>query len=155
MAEEEPLSTKNVSKLSTYELRQELTRRGKMDLPEEMVSHKSLLCRLITELVADEAAVAERAVALAEKKNSDEREAARLLREQRKAEAIARSEARRNDPTYFKQKQELNVAPAQIEEKDANGKIEEDDDGDSDEVVGNDDPFRSYKAKARPKIMVR
>jgi len=78
-----------------------------------------------------------------------------LLREQRKAEAIARSEARRNDPTYFKQKQELNVAPAQIEEKDANGKIEEDDDGDSDEVVGNDDPFRSYKAKARPKIMVR
>jgi len=165
----EPLSTRNVSKLTTFEIRQELNRRGKMDLPEEVITHKTLLQRLIAELVSDEASVAQQAISVADKKNQDEREAARLLREQKKAEALARSEARRAaNPNYFAEKQQLNVKPVRQEgaaggeEAEGQGQGEgggKGDDEDEQEIKNDNDeednPFRTYKSKARPKIYVR
>jgi len=169
----EPLSTRNVSKLTTFEIRQELNRRGKMDLPEETITHKTLLQRLIAELVSDEASVAQQAVSVAEKKNQDEREAARFLREQKKAEALARSEARRAaNPNYFAEKQQLNVKPLRQEgsaggggegtEGQGQGQVEGENEDEDEEETENkndndeeDNPFRTYKSKARPKIYVR
>ena len=165
----EPMSTRNVSKLTTFEIRQELNRRGKMDLPEEVITHKTLLQRLIAELVSDEASVAQQAISVADKKNQDEREAARLLREQKKAEALARSEARRAaNPDYFAEKHQLNVKPVRQEGvaggegAEGQGQGEgggEGDDEDETEIKNDNDeednPFRTYKSKARPKIYVR
>ena len=35
-----PLSTRNVSRLTTYELRQELVRRDKLDIPDDQINHR-------------------------------------------------------------------------------------------------------------------
>jgi len=106
------ITTANVSKLTTFELRQELVRRGSMDLEESQISHNTLLQRLIQDLVRDEAAAATEHVAVAVSKAQEERDAAKALREERKREALERSKARQADPNYFKARAELNVKPS-------------------------------------------
>lgn len=48
------ISTRNVDRLTTFELRQELVRRGALDIEDSKVNHRSLLQRLVVELVKDE-----------------------------------------------------------------------------------------------------
>ena len=38
-----PLSSRNVSRLTTYELRQELVRRDKLDIPDDQINHRFAL----------------------------------------------------------------------------------------------------------------
>jgi hypothetical protein len=53
--EKEPkLTLRNVANLTTYEIRQELNRRNAMDLEEGNIHFKTLLQRLVQELVKEE-----------------------------------------------------------------------------------------------------
>jgi hypothetical protein len=49
-----PLTVEAASKLTTYELRQELVRRNKLDIPENQINYKTMLHRLIQLIVEDE-----------------------------------------------------------------------------------------------------
>ena len=53
------ITSENISKLTTYELRQELVRRDCLDLDEESINHNSMMKRLMEELVKDEARASE------------------------------------------------------------------------------------------------
>ena len=105
------ITTENISKLTTYELRQELLRRGQFDFKDEnLVNYKSLLKRLMVEVVKDEQnALAAKEEARLSSIQAEKLEAKRL-REARKAEAIARSQARQAEKgaDYFANKARLN-----------------------------------------------
>jgi hypothetical protein len=155
IAKSVPINTKNVHKLTTYELRQELVRRNKLDIPDDKINHNSMLQRLIQELVIDEANFAKERADVVVDKAQEERDAAKALREQRKAEALARSKARQSDPNYFKKREESNVEAVKVQQvkatelKEMNpDEIEVDEE--PDEV--DDDPFRTVKTKGRSKI---
>jgi hypothetical protein len=45
-----PVAFENVHKLSLFELRQELTRRGRWDIPDDEISYKNVLGRMIAVL---------------------------------------------------------------------------------------------------------
>ena len=49
-----PITTSTVGKLTTYELRQELLHRNALDIEESRINHRSMLERLIVELVKEE-----------------------------------------------------------------------------------------------------
>ena len=49
-----PLNTSNVGKLTTYQLRQELIKRDALDIEESRINHRTMLERLIRELVKEE-----------------------------------------------------------------------------------------------------
>ena len=44
-----PLSSRNVSRLTTYELRQELVRRDKLDIPDDQINHRFVLLNLMAQ----------------------------------------------------------------------------------------------------------
>jgi hypothetical protein len=109
--EEFKLTTRNVGSLTTFQLRQELTSRNALDIPEELICHKSMLQRLIQVLLDEEnAALAERERVLEEERKAA-LESTKALRERRKAEALERSKARQADPSYFQNIAQLNKLP--------------------------------------------
>lgn len=104
------ITSDNISTLTTYELRQELNRRNAMDIPEKKINYKSLLQRLLVEVLKDEAA----AVKEKEDNRLAQEEAARKealrLREIKKQEAIERSKQRQAaNPAYFAEKARINT----------------------------------------------
>jgi len=135
--------------MSTYDLRQELVRRNCLDFPHAEINHNSMLRRLIQALVIEEANAIEAHTAAAVDKAQEERDAAKALREQRKAEALAKSKERQADPNYFRTRQEQNKAKEVTVETSDAAKEEE---PTEDEEANNDDPFRTYKSKGRAKI---
>ena len=103
------VSSDNISKLTTYELRQELVRRGAFDFTDEdTVNYKTLMQRLMIEVLKDE----ERAVQEKEETRIEAAEVqkseAMKLREQRKQEAIERSRLRQQNKEYFAEKGKIN-----------------------------------------------
>ena len=48
------ITSDNISKLSTFQLRQELVRRNAFDLAEDSVNYNTLLKRLLVEVLKDE-----------------------------------------------------------------------------------------------------
>lgn len=109
----------NVGELTTYDLRQELNRREAMDIPEEKINHKSLLKRLIVELVKDkEKDVNEKEEQRVAALNVERAEAMKI-REAKKQEAIERSKARQaaKGTNYFSEKASLNEAMRLEKEK--------------------------------------
>ena len=137
----EKLSTRNVSKLSTYALRQELVRREALDIPEEQINHNTMLKRLIEELVKDEAKATEERTEVVVDTAQQERDAAKALREKRKQEAIERSKARQAQKDYFEAKKGNNAVPTRGMDTGNNvgGDAGEDNEKTTDDEV---DPFR-------------
>ena len=143
------ITTKNVHTLSTYDLRQELVRRKCLDLSEDNINHNSMLQRLITELVLDESKAVEQRTQQVVDIADAERNAAKALRDARKAEALARSKARQADPNYFEARLSANVKPT-IPITSADSTIE--DSAVFDQEPEPLDPFRVSKNKGRAKI---
>ena len=97
------------SKLTTFQLRQELVNRyGGQDIPPACFNYKELLARLVKEIVKEEKEAAQKVADALTKKALEEREQQKLIREQRKAEALARSKARTQNKDYFQSKREAN-----------------------------------------------
>ena len=155
------ITTGNVSTLTTYELRQELERRGCMDVEDSRINHKTLLQRLVQELVRDESLKAEEKVNADAAKLYDERDAEKALREQRKLEALERSRARQSDPAYFQkigEKSKEGKEALEAKKDEVASVVEEEEDGEEEGGVGGaiSDPFRSSTGKkSRPKIFVK
>ena len=160
------ITIQNAAQCTAFELRQELVRRSAFDLAEDDVNYRSLLKRLMVELVADEnKAVAQRTSEL-EQKAFDVREEAKRAREEKKREALERSKQRQADPEYFKRLAELNKKP---EKEDAQGEASaataaapvgadasEGRDNEADPIeAGTYDPFRSRAGAQKSKIFVR
>lgn len=156
--EGEKLGTRNVSKLSTYALRQELVRREKLDIPEEEINHNNMLKRLIEELVKDEAKVTEERTEGAVDAAQQERDAAKALREKKKQEAIDRSKARQAQKGYFSEKSGANESgQKELDEKSKAAAVSdgaEEGEGEKDLEEPENDPFRSYKPSGRSKIHI-
>jgi membrane protein involved in colicin uptake len=153
----ERLTTRNASKLTTYELRQELTRRGAFDLEDSTVNFKTMLARLMRELVDQEAKEQEAAVAAKVEEHKSEADKAKDIREQRKQEALERSKQRQADKAYFEAKLQANSeAQERIKEKKAENSATEPaiDEEDSSQERGEADPFRLVPT-GRSKVFVK
>ena len=154
------LCSANVASLTTYELRQELELRGKMDLAEGTINHKSLLQRLVQELVGLEAQAAQTKGDSDAARLHEQRDADKALREQRKAEALERSRQRQADPSYFAKRAELNkdgkeLLDAKKAPPDAPAATAEQEEEEEEAAeAGPSDPFRTTKTKG-PKIFVK
>lgn len=70
--------------------RQELTQRGAMDIAEDKINFKTLLQRMMVELVKDEEKNNEKRLIDLEQKRSEERDRLKEEREKRKQEALER-----------------------------------------------------------------
>ena len=160
---EKEVNLTNVSKLTTFQLRQQLVKRGSLDIEESKINHNSMLQRLIKDLIEEEANEVQHHTAVLEDSAQVARDAAKALREEKKREAMERSKQRQSDPAYFERIRELNKKPeVDTETAGARGAAlsEGDDTGEAEEVDCNakeaeDDPFRSYHSKSRSKIHVR
>lgn len=143
----------NVGSLTTYELRQELELRGKMDLTEGSINHRSLLQRMVQELVSHEARQAQVKIESDTVRIYGDRDTEKARREILKAEAMERSRARQADPAYFTTRAELNKkvfeAKAPITSE-VSAEVEE---GGGNEEEEEGDPFRGTKKKT--KVFVR
>jgi len=156
----EVITIDNVGGLSTYDLRQELNRRGAMDIEEEKINHKSLLKRLIVELVKDK----DKEVHEKEERRmaavAAERAEALKIREAKKQEAIERSKARQaaKGADYFAEKAKVNEAlklekeqkiqearEKPIESAESVEIISEEDDGENEEGNEVENPFKTNR----------
>ena len=124
------------------------------------MNFRSLLARLMQELVKErnekqEVAV-EQTLAVEEKKRNE----AKAERERKKQEAIERSRQRQANPNYFSQRIQANNE-AEIEKEKSNSSgpfqnIEEQEDEEPEVVeVVESDPFRTIANKSRKKIYVK
>lgn len=149
-----PLSSRNVSRLTTYELRQELVRRDKLDIPDDRINHRTMLQRLMQLLLEDEKEAASTKETEEEMTRMEKINNAKAERERKKQEAIERSKARQQDPSYFDKKVESNVAPEKInleglEELNSESNEGNGEDGDD---SNDSDPFSLNKKATRGKI---
>ena len=133
------ITSENVSKLTTFELRQELVRRNCLDLDEEAINHNSMMKRLVQELVKDEARITEERTTSAVDIAKRARDEAKALREVKKQEAIERSKARQAQKDYFEAKKGNNTAPTGGMDT---GNNVGGDAGEDNEKTTDDDPFR-------------
>jgi hypothetical protein len=144
------ISSLSVHSMPTYDLRQELVRRNCLDIPEDDINHNSLLQRLIVELVKDESNEVQKRTADVLEKAQVDRDVAKELREQKKAEALARSKARQADAQYFATKQAANVRPEKTITVAAEEGVEKEHEEDDSTAIA--DPFRVNAGKSRAKI---
>lgn len=86
------------------------------------------------------------------------RDAAKVERERKKAEALERSKQRQSNPEYFAQKGVSNTEGAAMKakrlEEAANIPVETVEEQPEDEPTV-DDPFRSYSSKSKNKVFVK
>ncbi len=156
---QEKITSNNVGKLTTFQIRQELISKGKFDLPENQVNHDNMLRRLIAILLEEENEELNRKNKDLEANRLASLEEAKRIREEKKREAIERSKQRQADPKYFSKIKEINEEVAKNEESKnqaSNSTKEEDDEvaAELDDDVDND-PFRTIKSKSRNKISVK
>lgn len=137
--------------MTAYELRQELVRRNAFDIDEDKANYKSMLQRLMVELVKEEEAATIERVAAVEQQQQLQRDQAKREREQRKQEALERSKLRQTNPQYFLSKAELNVPPPKITEDDGHSASNDDVESNKAEEFDSD-PF---KPKFKSKIFTR
>ena len=103
------LTSRNCGTLTTFQIRQELVARDALDIPDKEINHRSMLKRLVAELVKQEQVNFEQATDTEAAKRDAEMAARKTERDVKKEEAIARSKARQADKEYFKKKQEVCV----------------------------------------------
>lgn len=114
MSEREKLSTRNVGSLTTYDLRQELVRRNVLDIPEESINHRSMLQRLVQELMKDEQKETDTNLVQSELSREEEMIAKKKERERKKQEAIEKSQQRQADANYFRSMRDKNEEAMEI-----------------------------------------
>mmetsp|Transcript_2576 Transcript_2576/g.4534 ORF Transcript_2576/g.4534 Transcript_2576/m.4534 type:complete len:174 (-) Transcript_2576:92-613(-) len=165
------ITIKNASTCNAYELRQELLRRNAFDLDENTVNFRSMLQRLMVELVAEEKAQTEQKTETLCNEANAVRDAAKTEREKKKQEALERSKQRQADASYFarraesneeakskKAAQEAQALATALEREEAEGGQSSDpfsEDQDGVENDDDDDPFRTVPKKGRQKIFVK
>lgn len=135
-------------------------RRNALDLPDNMINHRSMLERLIKELVKEESEKSNQHTEKVVTDQESQREAARLLREQRKAEALQRSKERQSNPEYFAQKkleQERAIQEKKIAQSlDGENNVEElTSEVENDDKESSSDPFSIIGKPIRNKIFVK
>lgn len=156
------ITIENACNCSPYELRQELNKRGAFDIEEKNVTFKTLLQRLMVELVKDKVEKEEVVVANAHSSALAASQAAKEAREEKKRLALEKSKARQSDPNYFasrvnsneeaKKRQAEKAAQDALAAIDGDEELEEED---TDNKAAENDPFRSYASKSRSKIFVK
>ncbi|RYG69272.1 hypothetical protein EON64_03145 [archaeon] len=140
--------------------RQELVRRGAFDIEEDKVNFRSMLQRLMVELVKDEEQRAAQRLEAQEAEAAARREEAKRERERKKAEALERSKQRQANPDYLELRRQAN---AELEQKNKVRVIGEEGAGDGEVVEDEEevkdstpiDPFRIVNSKTRNKIFVK
>lgn len=145
------MTVEMASKLNTYELRKELEKRGIMDIPEGEICHRSMLARLVKDIVAQETAHTQKRTEQLVVKQRSDAEQAKLLREQRKAEALERSRQRQMNGNYFKEKVEKNtivINDSRSKPEYTNLEVLEEEEMNEKEIDIMD-PFRQAKQKSR------
>jgi hypothetical protein len=153
------ITIENASTCTPYDLRQELLRREAMDIPEGRANYRSLLQRLMVELVKEQDQLNQLRVAEMEAKQKEQRDKLKEKRERRKLEALERFQKRReNDPDYFEKRKESaalshDLKNTTIASEEQSQPYEENDVSESAPV--DSDPFRSYQPKSRSKIFVK
>lgn len=151
------ITVHNASTLSAYDIRQELNRRNCFDFKDEdTVNFRTMLKRLMVELVKDEG---ERAVTKEQEskvKMETAMEASKRIREEKKQIALERSRQRQADPEYFKKIVDNNVKPVKEEQsaEESEG-LEREEEQEEEEEQAEVDPFRSFVPKGRAKIFIR
>jgi hypothetical protein len=146
------ITVHNASVLSAYEIRQELNRRDAFDFKDDdTVNFRSMLKRLMVELVKDE----ENKAIVKEQESKVKMETAleqsKRIREEKKQAALERSKQRQADPDYFKKMNEKNVKPVKEELSAADTDTPQDEEDEEEEV----DPFQTFVPKGRAKIFIR
>lgn len=125
-----------------------MNRRGAFDFKDgDEVNFRTMLQRLMVELVREEDEASQQRGQQKQAAVLSAVEEAKRLRELKKQEALERSRQRQANPAYFQQRADLNVPPPKALV--AADEVEEDS-----EEHTSDDPFRSYKSSARPKVFV-
>eukprot|EP00981_Chlorochromonas_danica_P002680 scaffold525_cov170-Ochromonas_danica.AAC.4 len=175
MSDKKDLSVKvitvaNAGSCSAYELRQELIRREAFDLEEEKVNFRSLLQRLMVELVKDEEALQAQRLKEQEESAAAKREEAKKERERKKAEALERSRQRQADPAYLQSRQTASTlasgsstpviaAVGVVDEVKKDDSVTEEGKGSGEDrqkgEEEEEDVFRAYKSKSRNKVYVK
>ncbi len=155
--------------------RQELVRRNAFDIDEKTCNYKTMLQRLMIELVKEEEELAKQRVLTKEEEYIRSREQAKAEREKKKQEALLRSQARQqSDPNYFANRKAVSSTSSDLknivdstsatsDNSQSNGnKIEVIDNGENDEDPfkdnnknNDDDIFRAYKPSGRTKVFVK
>jgi phage terminase small subunit len=102
------LTIEKASKLSTFELRNELVKRNALDIPENLINYESLLARLIKDLVKEEDENQNNETIQSESTDKEVIKDLKKLREVKKQAAKERSNVRQENVTYFKHKKESN-----------------------------------------------
>mmetsp|Transcript_28163 Transcript_28163/g.36899 ORF Transcript_28163/g.36899 Transcript_28163/m.36899 type:complete len:164 (+) Transcript_28163:220-711(+) len=120
------VNVQNVHSLTTFELRQELEKKG-VDLEKELdgnVNYNTMLQKMVqllleeTELKNNGGCTNEEEIQKAQRAEADRlKEELLQKREQRKKEAMERSKKRQADRNYFKQKEEANKKAAEEEKE--------------------------------------
>mmetsp|Transcript_26916 Transcript_26916/g.45434 ORF Transcript_26916/g.45434 Transcript_26916/m.45434 type:complete len:190 (-) Transcript_26916:1523-2092(-) len=148
------ITVHNASTLTAYDIRQELNRRDAFDFKDDdTVNFRTMLKRLMVELVKDE----EEKAIVKEKESKEKMETAleksKRIREEKKQAALERSRQRQADPEYFKKISDNNVKPV----KEVSAPVTGDDEQDQDEPEssGEVDPFQTFVPKGRSKIFIR
>ena len=108
MSATEPITSDNISKLTTYQLRQELVRRNAFDLDEDAVNYNTLLKRLLVEVLKDEEKLVQEKEQLRLKLLAEQKAEALRIRELKKQEALERSQQRMQSKDYFANKEKIN-----------------------------------------------
>jgi hypothetical protein len=161
MEEKKVITVANVSTCTAYELRQELVRRKAFDLNEDKVNFRSLLQRLMTELVKEEEIKAATQLTEQEAIAAIKRDEAKRERERKKTEALERSKLRQADPAYLEAKKKTTIQSVSAIE--ALGDAAKDEpmtsQTEADTTIELEreqvDVFRSYQSKSRNKIFVK
>ncbi len=115
----------NVHTLSTYELRQEVEKRGVLEGVESPVNHTNLVKKVI-EILFEEKLKREKVLEVElEKARMEKCDGLKIERERRKQEMVERSKARKESEGYFENKKKANVAPPSCSAIEACSSIDE------------------------------
>lgn len=147
------ITVHNASVLSAYEIRQELNRREAFDFKDDdVVNFRSMLKRLMVELVKDEENQAVAKEQESKVRTESAMEQSKRIREEKKRAAMERSKQRQADPDYFKKISENNVKVVVESSSEAEAAAAEE----VEDVTDVDaDPFQTFKPKGRAKIFIR
>lgn len=153
--------------------RQELNRRGAFDFKEgDVVNYRSMLKRLMVELVNDEEKLAAEKARVNQENIETEIERSKRIREEKKREALERSKQRQaSDPNYFAKRAEANLNAttktqpnsssnsnsnsngSTIEDLSSSNENESENEVEIETITQN--PFETFPKKTRSKIYVK
>jgi hypothetical protein len=149
------ITVHNASTLSAYDIRQELNRRNAFDFKDEdTVNFRTMLKRLMVELVKDEEEKAIVKEQESKQKMETALEKSKRIREEKKQAALERSRQRQADPEYFKKIADNNVKPVK-EAATEPPVLSDGEDEEEEEAQAEVDPFQTFVPKGRSKIFIR